>query len=47
MIALDSSVRIDFLNGVESSMDAIPDAGPGKVPMLVGDLVLTEVLQAF
>lgn len=47
MILVDSSVWIDFFNGVESPQVAILDASLGEVPVLVGDLILTEVLQGF
>lgn len=47
MILVDSSVWIDFFNGVESPQVAVLDASLGEVPILVGDLVLTEVLQGF
>ena len=47
MILVDSSVWIDFFNGVDSHQVAILDASLGEVPILVGDLILTEVLQGF
>ncbi len=47
MILVDSSVWIDFFNGVESPQVAILDASLGEVPILVGDLIVTEVLQGF
>ena len=47
MILVDSSVWIDFFNGVESPQVAVLDAILGEVPILVGDLIMTEVLQGF
>ncbi len=47
MILVDSSVWIDFFNGVESPQVSLLDASLGEVPILVGDLILTEVLQGF
>lgn len=47
MILVDSSVWIDFFNGVESPQVAVLDASLGEVPILVGDLIMTEVLQGF
>jgi predicted nucleic acid-binding protein len=47
MILVDSSVWIDFFNGVESPQVAVLDASLGEVPILVGDLIMAEVLQGF
>ncbi|MBI1400846.1 PIN domain nuclease [Hyphomonas sp.] len=47
MILVDSSVWIDFFNGVESAQVGILDASLGEVPIIVGDLIMTEVLQGF
>jgi predicted nucleic acid-binding protein len=47
MILVDSSVWIDFFNGVETPQVAVLDASLGEVPILVGDLIMTEVLQGF
>jgi hypothetical protein len=47
MILVDSSVWIDFFNGVESPQVAVLDTRLGEVPILVGDLIMTKVLQGF
>jgi len=45
MIAVDSSVWIDFLNGNETREVAHLSSLLGVEPVLVGDIVLLEVLQ--
>lgn len=47
MILVDSSVWIDFFNGVDTPQVTLLDARLGESPVLVGDLILTEVLQGF
>lgn len=47
MILVDSSVWIDFFNGVDSPQVAVLDASLGAVPIPTGDLILTAVLQGF
>lgn len=47
MIVVDSSVWIDYFNGVESKATEKLDALLGVEPLAVGDLILTEVLQGF
>lgn len=47
MIVVDSSVWIDYFNGVESSTTERLDALLGVEPLAVGDLILAEVLQGF
>ena len=47
MIVVDSSVWIDYFNGVESVASQRLDALLGVEPLAVGDLILTEVLQGF
>ena len=47
MIVVDSSVWIDYFNGVDSSAVERLDALLGAEPVAVGDLILTEVLQGF
>lgn len=47
MILVDSSVWIDVFNGVESPQVAVLVASLGEVPILTGDLIMTEVLQGF
>jgi predicted nucleic acid-binding protein len=45
MIAVDSSVWIDFLNGNDTREVAHLSSLLGAEPLLVGDIVLLEVLQ--
>ncbi len=47
MIVVDSSVWIDYFNGVDSAASGQLDALLGVEPLAVGDLILTEVLQGF
>ncbi len=47
MIVVDSSVWIDFFNGVGTRETALLDGILGAEPVLIGDLILTEVLQGF
>ena len=45
MILVDSSVWIDYLRGTASPQAEKLDALLGTVPLAIGDLILTEVLQ--
>lgn len=47
MIFVDSSVWIDYFRGTRSRNTDFLDSLLGKEPVIVGDLVLTEVLQGF
>ena len=47
MILVDSSVWIDFFNGLETRQTDALDKLLGQEPVLIGDLILTEVLQGF
>jgi predicted nucleic acid-binding protein len=47
VIVVDSSVWIDYFNGVNSTATERLDALLGAEPVAVGDLILTEVLQGF
>ena len=47
MIVVDSSVWIDYFNGVPSPEADRLDALAGVEPLAIGDLILTEVLQGF
>ena len=47
MILVDSSVWIDYFNGKASSQTDWLDAALGDKTIVVGDLILTEVLQGF
>ncbi|MEK8050854.1 PIN domain nuclease [Ideonella sp. DXS22W] len=45
MILVDSSVWVDYLRGTPTPQTDKLDALLGTVPLAVGDLILTEVLQ--
>ncbi len=47
MIIVDSSVWIDYFNGASTRESDYLDAVLGAVPVAVGDIILTEVLQGF
>ena len=47
MIFVDSSVWIDYFNGVTNPQTDYLDGLLGKEPIALGDLVLIEVLQGF
>ena len=47
MILVDSSVWIDYFRGVPAPQTDRLDALLGSEPVVVGDLILTEVLQGF
>ena len=47
MIVVDSSVWIDFFNGVSTPEVERLDALLGVAPVAIGDLILVEVLQGF
>ena len=47
MIVVDSSVWIDFFNGVSTPEVDRLDALIGETPLAIGDLILVEVLQGF
>lgn len=47
MILVDSSVWIDFFNGVPTPEAEVLNGYLGVEPLLTGDLILTEVLQGF
>ena len=47
MILVDSSVWIDYFNGISTWQTDILDTYLSKVPVIIGDLILTEVLQGF
>lgn len=47
MIVVDSSVWIDYFNGIETSQSDLLDELLGAQPILTGDLILAEVLQGF
>ena len=47
MIFVDSSVWIDYFRGARTAQAELLDSLLGSEPLLLGDLVLTEVLQGF
>lgn len=47
MILVDSSVWIDYFNGKRTPRTDWLDSVLGMTPVLMGDLILTEVLQGF
>jgi hypothetical protein len=47
VILVDSSVWIDYFNGVPTWQADLLDKALSSVPIVVGDLILTEVLQGF
>ncbi|MGV6851126.1 MAG: type II toxin-antitoxin system VapC family toxin [bacterium] len=47
MIMVDSSVWIDYFNGDENPEVKYLDSILGIKPVVIGDLILTEVLQGF
>lgn len=47
MILVDSSVWIDYFNGLDTIQTQILDRLLGVQLLLVGDIILTEVLQGF
>jgi hypothetical protein len=47
MILIDSSVWIDYFNGNRTAQTDWLDSALGETPIIIGDLILTEVLQGF
>jgi predicted nucleic acid-binding protein len=47
MILVDSSVWIDYFNGSKTQQTDWLDSSLGNTPIIIGDLILTEVLQGF
>lgn len=47
MIIVDSSVWIDYFNGKKTRQTDLLDSALGSTPVIMGDLILTEVLQGF
>ena len=45
MIVVDSSVWIDYFNGKKTPQTDWLDSALGNTPLIMGDPVLTEVLQ--
>ncbi len=47
MTVVDSSVWIDYFNGDKTPQTDWLDSALGNTPVIMGDLILTEVLQGF
>lgn len=47
MLIVDTSVWVDYFNGIENSQTDFLNTILDKTPILIGDLILTEVLQGF
>ena len=47
MIIVDSSIWIDYFNGKITPQTDWLDSSLGNTPIIMGDLILTEVLQGF
>ena len=47
MILVDSSVWIDYFRGTATAQTEKLDGLLGREPLVIGDLILTEVLQGF
>jgi predicted nucleic acid-binding protein len=47
VLLVDSSVWIDYFNGLENRQTGYLDTMLGQTDILVGDLILAEVLQGF
>ena len=47
MILVDSSIWIDYFNGKKTPQTDWLDSALGTTPVIMGDLILTEVLQGF
>ncbi|MFH1985038.1 MAG: PIN domain nuclease [Pseudomonadota bacterium] len=47
MILVDSSVWIDYFNGTTTWQTGMLDRCLSTVPIVMGDLILTEILQGF
>jgi predicted nucleic acid-binding protein len=47
MLVVDTSVWIDYFNGVKNPQTDFLDTVLGNTPIIIGDLILAEVLQGF
>ncbi|HNB86635.1 MAG TPA: PIN domain nuclease [Anaerolineales bacterium] len=47
MLVVDTTVWVDYFNGVENPQTNYLDSILNQTPILIGDLILTEVLQGF
>lgn len=47
MLIVDSTVWVDYFNGIENPQTDYLHQNADKTPILIGDLILAEVLQGF
>jgi predicted nucleic acid-binding protein len=47
MLVVDTTVWVDYFNGIENPQTDFLNLILDKTPILIGDLILTEVLQGF
>lgn len=47
MILVDSSVWINYFNGISTWQTDLLDSYLSNIPVIIGDLILVEVLQGF
>jgi predicted nucleic acid-binding protein len=47
MLVVDTSVWIDYFNGVKNPQTDFLDTALDNTPIIIGDLILAEVLQGF
>ena len=47
MIVVDTSVWIDYFNGIDSRQTVLLDQLLGERPLVLGDLILAELMQGF
>ena len=47
MILVDSSIWVDYFNGDKTAKTDWLDSALGNTPIIIGDLILTEVLRGF
>lgn len=47
MILIDTSVWVDYFNGIGNAHTDWLDSALGSEPIIMGDLIITEVLQGF
>jgi len=47
MILVDSSVWINYFNGIPTWQTDLLDSSLSNIPVIIGDLILAEVLQGF
>jgi len=47
MILVDTSVWVDYFNGIVNIYTDWLDSALGREPIVIGDLIITEILQGF